>query len=210
VSVTGTVRVACPACGREQAAQLVQSINTRTDPAAKAKLLAGELNVLACACGARPRLAATVLFHDPDADYTCQVVVGDDAAIEQAIALFQAAGVSGTRRVVPSVNALVEKVKLLDAGLADWAIEMTKVLLLATLEARDLDRVMLFDHVDRDAQRIHWVRFDAPEEPVAVASPLAAYDRLIARPNLVPAAAEARIDRAWAVAAVQAMIANVN
>ena len=211
MSVIGTATVACPNCGRQQDARLVQSINARTAAEVKAQLLAGDLNVLVCvACGARTQLAATVLFVDPDADYTAQVVPGDDPAVAHAIALMAAAGVMGTRRVVPSLNALVEKVKLLDAGLADWAIEMTKVLLLATLADQDLDRVMLFDHVDRGAQRIHWVRFDGPGAPVPVASPLAAYERLLGRPGVQPPRSEARIDRAWAVGAVQAMISNVN
>ncbi len=211
MSVVGTAHVACPNCGHPQDAKLVQSINARTAPETKAQLLAGDLNVLACvACGARTQLAATVLFVDPDADYTAQVVLGDHIAVEHAISLMVAAGVTGTRRVVPSLNALVEKVKLLDAGLADWAIEMTKVLLLATLEEQDLDRVMLFDRVDREAQRIHWVRFDGPGAPVPVASPLAPYERLVGRAGVQPPRSEARIDRAWAVGAVQAMIANVN
>jgi hypothetical protein len=107
---------------------------------------------------------------------------------------------------VPSLNALVEKVKILDAGLDDWALEMTKVLLLAT--TGDLDRVLLFERVDRAAKLIHWVIFDGA--PHAVASPLDAYDRLAARTNAKPAITELRIDRAWAVAAVQAMIASAN
>ena len=210
MSIAGTARVTCPACGRTQDAALVQSIHTRSDPEAKRKLLAGELNVLACACGARTQLAATVLYRDPDADYTCQVVIGDATEVARAVARFEVAGMTGTWRVVPSLNALVEKVKLLDAGLEDWAIEMTKVLLLATLEPQDLDQVMLFDRVDRDAQRIHWLRFDAPGVATAAASPLAAYDRLRARAGVRPSRSEVRIDRAWAIAAVQTMIANVD
>ncbi len=48
--VRGTTRVRCPACGRESDCALVQTIHTRDNPDDKAKLLAGELNVLACAC----------------------------------------------------------------------------------------------------------------------------------------------------------------
>jgi hypothetical protein len=206
MGIVGKVRVRCPACGVEQDGELVQSINTRSDAAVKRRLLAGELNVLACACGKRTQLAANVLFHDPDADYYCQVVPGDEAAMAEAAAAFRAAGAAGTQRLVPSLNALIEKVKILDAGLEDWAIEMTKVLLLAT--TGDLDRVLLFERVDRDAGVIHWVMFDGPPRPVA--SPLDAYDRLVARTHGKPPASELRIDRAWAALAVQAMITNAN
>lgn len=158
MSVVGTIAVTCPACGRESECQLVQSINTRTEPAMKARLLAGELNVLACECGRRTQLAATLLFHDPDADFYCQVVPGGDAAMTKAADLFRASGAIGTMRLVPSPNALVEKVKIVDAKLEDWAIEMAKLLLLASLDATDLDRVMLFDRADDEA--IHWILYD--------------------------------------------------
>ena len=109
---------------------------------------------------------------------------------------------------MPSQNALVEKVKIFEAGLEDWAIEMTKVLLLAA-DTDELNTVLLFESIDREAGRIHWVRHD--EDGVRrVASALAAYEKLVAAEASRPAAAELQIDRAWAVAAVQAMIARAN
>jgi hypothetical protein len=207
MAILGVTRVACPACGREQDCQLVQSINTRTEPAVKPRLLAGELNVLACACGRRTQLVATMLFHDPDADYWCQVCPGGEPAMAEAEAAFRAAGAAGTQRLVPSHNALVEKVKLLDAGLDDWAIEMAKVLLLASREDRDLDRVLLFDGVAGDTLR--WVIFEADGARV-VASPRTAYTKLASRPQGRPRPRELRIDRAWALEAVRTMIADAN
>ena len=158
MSVTGTIHVTCPACGREHDVKLVQSINAARDADERRSLLAGELNVLACGCGKRTQLAANVLFHDPARDFYARVVPGGEpAAIAEAAAQFRAAGATGPQRIVPSLNALIEKVKILDAGLEDWAIEMTKVLLLSTIG--DLERVLLFDHVE-DAT-IRWVLFDA-------------------------------------------------
>lgn len=208
MGVQGVANVECPACGRTQDVTLVQSINTRTDAEEKAKLLAGQLNVLACACGRVTQLAATMLFHDPDADYYARVCPGGDDQIAEAAALFRAAGATGRQRVVPTPNALVEKVKILDAGLEDWAIEMLKVLLLATVG--DLDRVFLFDRIDRPAGLVHWVLFDEGARSArTLESPLAGYDRLIATAK-PPRADEVQIDRAWAVAAAQALIAAAN
>lgn len=185
----------------------MQSINTATDPAVKTQLLAGELNVLDCACGRRTQLAATVLFHDPAGAYWCQVCPGDDQAMAEGEAAFRAAGAGGTQRLVPSLNALVEKVKLLDAGLDDWAIEMAKVLLLASRADGDLSRVLLFDGVDQDT--IRWLLFDDDQARV-MTSPMTAYTKLSARTHGRPGPRELRIDRAWAIAAVRTMIMAAN
>ena len=207
--IRGTAKVTCPACGKQRDGELVQSINTQTNPKDKDRLLAGELNVLECACGKRTQLAANVLFHDPDQHYYCQVVPGGEPAMQEAAAAFAASGVAGTLRLVPSLNALVEKVKLLDAGLADWAVEMTKVLLLASIG--ELDRVLLFESVDREAGLLRWVIFDEEgRTPESVSSPLAAYEKLATREASRPAATELRVDRAWAVEAVKQMVAAAN
>jgi len=207
MGVTGVAQVECPGCGRTQDVTLVQSINARTEADAKQKLLAGELNVLACACGRTTQLAVTMLFVDPDADYYARVVP-DETKLAEAESLFRASGATGRQRLVPTPNALVEKVKILDAGLEDWAIEILKVLLLATLG--DLDRVFLFDRVDRAAGLVHWVLFDEGARSArTLESPLAGYDRLVATAK-PPSASERQIDRAWAVAAAQSLIAGAN
>jgi hypothetical protein len=123
--ITGKVDVRCPACSTAQVAELVQSLNTRDQPAMVQRLLAGELNVLTCiACGKRTPLTVTMLFHDPARSFYCQVVPGD---LAQAIAAFRASGAKGTQRIVRTQNALVEKVVILEAGLLDWAIELAKL-----------------------------------------------------------------------------------
>jgi hypothetical protein len=127
--------------------------------------------------------------------------------MQKAAAQFRGSGATGTQRLVPSLNALVEKVKILDAGLEDWAVEMVKVLLLSTLG--DLDRVLLFDRLD--GGELRWVLFDAAARlPKALASPRDGYDRIAARNASRPGPGDYQIDRAWAVDAVQAMIAAAN
>jgi hypothetical protein len=200
--IRGTTRVTCPTCGAAHDCALVQTIDARENPADKANLLAGELNVLACSCGKRTQLAAQLLYRDADAGFYAQVCPGGDDALEAGAAAFAASGVSGTLRVVPTQNALVEKVKIVDAGLADWAIELVKVFLLSTLG--ELDRVLLFESLDGDTLR--WLMFDEDGRVERVSSAKTGYDRLAARtpPN------ELRVDRAWAVAAAQSMIEAAN
>lgn len=206
--VSGTVRAKCPQCGTEQDAALVQSINSAAHPEDKERLLRGELNVLACACGKRTLLAATVLYHDPAAGYSCQVAPGGEEAMRKAADAFASAGAEGRQRVVPSLNALVEKVKILDAGLDDRAVELAKVLLLASLGDGELARVLLFEGADADVLR--WILFDdTGKGPRPMASPRAAYERLAARVALAPDR-ELRVDRAWAVDAAREMITNAS
>ncbi len=204
MTVSGTVQVACPGCQLEQEAKLVQSVNARASPELKQQLLAGELNILACpACGKRTQLAATLLYHDPDRDYFCQACPGGESAMAAGAAAFQVIGGVGTRRLVPTQNALVEKVKLLDAGLDDRVAEVLKVLLLAS-RGDDINTILLFQHVDREGGLLTWLRLDGS---VLLQSPLAAYDKLA--PTL-KAADDLRIDRAWAVAAAQSMMLHAN
>jgi hypothetical protein len=204
MSVVGTVSVRCPACGVEQEVRLVQSLNTRDDPGAKRRLLAGELDVLACACGRRTPLAADLLYSDPEHDLLVRVCPGDAAARAEAAELFRAAGATGTQRVVPAMNALIEKIKVTDAGLEDWAIEMTKVLLLAS--DGDFARTLWFERIDRDGAVLHWILVEPGGAARPVASKLDAYERIAARASSRPGPDERQIDRAWALAAVQQMV----
>ena len=200
--VRGSVRVTCPACSKEHDCELVQTVSARDNPEDKARLLAGELNVLACSCGKRTQLAAQLLYRDPDRETFVQVCPGGEDALAAGAAAFAASGVSGTLRVVPTQNALVEKVKILDAGLADGAIEMMKVLVLASIQ--ELERVLLFDAAD--GELIHWILFDEDGRAERVSSPRSGYERLAAREP----PRELRVDRAWAVEAVRRMIEGAN
>lgn len=195
----------CPACGLEHESALVQSINARRSPDLKQRLLDGELNKLACSCGKRTQLEATVLYHDPDANYFCQSCPGGETAMVKGAEAFRASGASGTLRLVPSLNALLEKVRLLEAGLDDRAVEMIKVLLLASLGEQDINRVLLFEAIDRADEILRWVLFD-DLGPHLLASPLTAYDKLAARLRAMPTTSEPRIDRAWAVESVRVMV----
>lgn len=201
MTVSGTTCVRCPACKREQEVTLVQSVNARTEPTLRERLLAGELNVLACECGQRTPLSATLLYHDPDRSFFCQACPGGDAAMAEGQAAFAVIGDGFTRRLVPSQNALVEKVKMLEAGLDDRVVEVLKLLLLAS-RGGDVNAILLFDKVEGDV--IHWILLDDEQ---LLQSPLAAYQKLAAtlRPN-----DDLRVDRAWAVEAARAMMSNAN
>lgn len=203
MSISGTVNVRCPGCGAGHDAALIQSINARDEPALVERLLAGELNVLACECGRRTVLEATLLFHDPERAWFCQACPGGEAAMRAGAAAFATIALAGaTRRLVPSHNALLEKVLIERAGLDDAVLEVLKVLLLAS-RGDDLDRVLLFVAVDREAGHVIW---RLPDQDRTIASPLAGYDKLAATRPPAPGPDELRIDRAWAVEAARAVV----
>lgn len=196
--------VTCPHCGKSSSVQLVRSLNSQTDAGLKDKLLKGELNVLACGCGKRSPLAADLVFHDPVTSFFCQVCVGDEAAVARGKRAFKDAGVEAGRRIVRTLNGLVEKVKLNDAGLEDWAIEMTKVLLLASLPTPLIDALVLFDGVDREKGLLSWVLFASGEDgPRFLTSPLGPYERGLKLWRAVAPTEEYEIERAWALAALR-------
>jgi hypothetical protein len=198
VKISGTIRVACPACGRPADAAITQSINARDQPELKAQLLAGTLNVLDCeGCGQHSPLEATLAYHDPAGPYFAVVMPGERDHGEAAL---RTLGAVGTRRLLPSRNALVEKVKILDAGFDDRVIEVLKVLLLAS-RGHELDAVLLFDRVEGEV--LHWLLVDRGEFPLA--SPAAGYRKLAA--TLKSGDGESlSIDRAWAVEAARSLV----
>jgi hypothetical protein len=205
MAISGTVTVRCPACGASHEATLVQSLDTRVDVAALERLLAGELNVVECACGRRTPLEARLLFHDPERDYFCQACPGGEEAMASGARAFAAiAGSSSTRRLVPSQNALVEKVLILRAGLDDAVIEVLKVLLLAS-RGDDLDRVLLFARVEGDT-----VVWQLPDQQRTLASPLDGYTKLAGSNPPRPRPEELRVDRAWAIEAARTMIESAS
>lgn len=203
MSLVSKTQVKCPSCGRESDVELVRSINTEVAPTLKANLLDGSLNVLACECGKRTLLAADLLFHDPKAQYYCQVVAAGETAMSKAAKAFAESGVAGTLRLVPSLNGLVEKVKMLESGLEDWALEMVKVLLLVSSGITELNTVVLFEA--KDGELFKWLLFDeGGQSPQLLTSPMAPYTRVLQQWSQVkPPPETLRIDRAWAVDALK-------
>lgn len=198
MSIAGTVQVRCPGCGASHDVSLIQSINARDEPALVERLLTGDLNVLSCTCGRRTLLEATLLFHDPEHAYFCQACPGGEAAMTAGARAF-ATIATGTRRLVPSHNALLEKVLILRAGFDDATIEVLKVLLLAS-RGDDLDRILLFASVNRDSELLTW---QLPDQQRTIASPLGGYTKLAASRPPTPAPDELRIDRVWAIEAAR-------
>ncbi len=197
MSLASTTSVKCPKCGTEVEAEVILSINAERDARQKQLLMAGALNRMACVCGYSARLASKLLYSDLALSFFCQVVPGGDTALMEARQAFSAIE-SGTKRIVPDLNALVEKVKLLEAWLNDWVIELCKLELLGSIGERDLNRIVLFEGVDLERQHINWVIFDRESmTPERLTSSLEPYTRGVDA-WAAPAANAFEIDRRWA------------
>lgn len=118
----------CAKCGLESEVHPHQVINVGAEPELKAKVLSGELFLWTCpGCGFTNLLSHPTVYHDP-AQKILVWLAEDDFAARKAEAVFDASEeLHGyCSRIVGSVGELIEKVKILDAGLDDCAVEMCK------------------------------------------------------------------------------------
>lgn len=123
-----SVQVVCSRCGKAFRTEGVPLINTEGSPELKEKLLSGELFLRECPhCGARNLARWPLLYHDPAEKVMVWLSDGSadtEARMKAAVAGEDFAGYNG--RIVDTPGALLEKVKIFDAGLDDIALEMAK------------------------------------------------------------------------------------
>ncbi len=208
MALVSETTVKCPACGAAQRFRLVMSVDALKDAAELGALREGTLNLFTCPCGKSAQLAGRLVFTDSARGFFCQVCPGGAQQVDEAKAAFAQARLSGTQRVVPTLNALVEKLKVLDAGLVDWAVELTKTLLLASLGPDALNRVLLFDGLEPGNATLRWLLFDeAGQRPQLVHSPLDAYTRGLEAWRPFEPTGEVLVDRRWAVETMAKVVA---
>lgn len=118
----------CPNCGKAFEVEAVAAINTERDPELKERLLSGELFLRECPhCGARTLAKFPLLYHDPAERLMIWLSDGSadtEARMQAAVTGNDFEGYTG--RIVDTPGALIEKVKIFDAGLDDISLEMAK------------------------------------------------------------------------------------
>jgi hypothetical protein len=131
--------VQCPDCGRESRATIYSSVNVGLYPSLKEQLLSGELLQWQCeGCGARRLNVYPILYHDMVRGILIQRISPPYAPTLQALAaaLPSEADCRSCKslrsdyrfRVVREFDDLLEKIRILEAGLDDRAIEWEKCL----------------------------------------------------------------------------------
>jgi hypothetical protein len=186
MSTSAERKVTC-SCGREQPVTIYQAINVTLEPALKTRLLAGELNCLACAaCGKTSWLHTHLLYHDMAKKLMVQLWAGDRAAVPQVDEQLRKGAASGgggfTVRIVFSRDELIEKVRAFDDGLDDRALELLKVVIRSQSEAAPDAGPLLFAGIEDLPQGGKGVAFvlRGPQGFLGTTVPLAVYEKVAA------------------------------
>ncbi len=126
--------VACPECGAISTATLWQSVNVTLNPELKEQVFSRELFEHTCPqCGETTHLFYPLLYHDQDRHLLIWMLPPDErgeVSLDPLSMNAQAKIFPTYRlRLVASLNALLEKIMIFDAGLDDRAVELLKELL---------------------------------------------------------------------------------
>ncbi len=126
----------CPHCNADIEVPYYDDVNVSTNPELKDAILSGEFFKYTCpACGETTSVAGPFLYHDPDGPamyYFCPP--GFDQSTEKLNEMLQVIesmeGDRATRykaRLVTSIDKLLEKIYIQEAGLDDRIVELVKL-----------------------------------------------------------------------------------
>lgn len=154
-------QIECPHCNRKSDFTIWESINTVIDPDMKEKARTGEIFSFECpCCGNKTLVQYATLYHQMEDKVMIYYVPGDPTeAIEmmhdirrnekgEPVKMNLHLDAIYHNRVVRTINQFREKLMILDAGLDDRVIELTKLFMLAIIQKNQSDvriEEMLFD-----------------------------------------------------------------
>lgn len=128
--------VACPNCNEISNAHLYISINATNDPQFREDLLSEELLKFKCEnCGHEGRFTYPILYNDMQRRFMIYLIPQidrfqlEDRALEEDYRNLK--GI--TKRIVPDFNSFKEKIFILESGLDDMAVELTKLAISETV-----------------------------------------------------------------------------
>jgi hypothetical protein len=138
MSQSKSITVACPACKNKQRFTVWHFINATRNPELKQQLLDRSLVTFECEkCGRTAGIEQELMYHDMDRKL--MILRGEDEPEDTLAEAFGpvAATVQAeyTYRLVGSVNELIEKILIWDAGFDDRVMEIVKLLLMGHIDA---------------------------------------------------------------------------
>lgn len=168
--------VTCPHCKKENSYRPVEHINVDREPSLRAKVQDLSVFRVKCPnCGEAVLAVHPCLYHDISGRFMVWLWPESDKAAPKA-GFDPLAGY--VLRRVDSFNAFREKIKVLEQGLDDRAIELMKLLLLMQL-THDLDVVeILFHELDEKTGEFRFVAVLSDGVEQYAAMPGAVYQRL--------------------------------
>ena len=126
----------CPHCNTEITIPYYDEINVSDQPTFKEKILSGEFFTYTCpSCGEKLPITGPLLYHDPSVPTMIDLVpAGFDATadrLNELLQLIQSMEGDHTSiyqaRLVNTVDKLLEKIYIQDAGLDDRVVELVKL-----------------------------------------------------------------------------------
>ena len=140
---TNSFQAVCSGCGEKHTLKVVNSVNVKTSPELKEKIVDGELFTWTCpACGRTNLSKYPFLYHDPDEKL---MLLLTDAPLRS-----EGLPEGYTGRIVRSVGELIEKIKIFDSGLDDIVIEMCKFVTIKELKKNVQLRFLKIDGADSE------------------------------------------------------------
>ncbi len=143
----------CPVCGASNTVDIHPLINVSADPELKAKVMDGSLFVWECSSCGRMNLARyTTLYHDPEQKMLILLSDGNPDNEQALVKAFSDAGETDgyTARLVSETGALIEKVKIFEAGLDDRVMEMCKYVTCMEMGSEQALKFFRLDSADGD------------------------------------------------------------
>lgn len=131
LSVRETKTITCHACGGQHSFDAWKVVNAERDPEMKTRIMDGAAFIFTCPdCGGKTLAEYPMLYVDPEKRLMIQLLPGNRAAAgtEQQLARLQDLRGERLVRAVPSIETLMEKILIFDAGLDDRVIEKLKLL----------------------------------------------------------------------------------
>jgi hypothetical protein len=192
--------VVCPGCGALGPVTLPSFVDVGADPSQKELLTSGKLLAFTCPhCSRVTRIAHPLLYVDPARGLAVQLLPEGD--FDGAAALTKLAAVTiRETRLVRDGNALIEKVRVFEAGLDDRVIEVQKAMM--ALGSAEYKSAPLYLERVEEMGTLLFVIVTA-KGPMATRRPREEYGAiaadLAARGSLGDAAPFARIDRGYAL-----------
>ena len=119
--------VKCPKCGTEQQFRIYPSVNVRLNPELREKILDFSLPDMLCqGCGETVKMYYDLLYHDSDRNLAIWLAFPECGTNLDGDEAF---GPEYTSRQVRDWWELVEKIKIFEAGQADYGVESAKIML---------------------------------------------------------------------------------
>jgi hypothetical protein len=164
MSQSESITITCPKCKSKQPFTVWHSINVTLDPELKQRLLDRSLITFQCGkCGHSAAIEQELMYHDMDRKL--MILRGhdkpDEAFAEGLGPLVKKMESEYTFRLAESINALVEKILIWDAGLDDRVVEIVKLLLMGHIDEsqRGENAELFFSGIYAEADSKEMVEF---------------------------------------------------